>query len=269
MQYHNNDGYQAPWGDQRAAFYGFRFIPATFFDAAIGDEDAQEYAVYLGNYTSRHAAPTDVTLTLDVVRQDATLSVTAQIGLESAGASKIVRVYIVQALDRWPADVAYSRNGFKQAAATEDVALVPGQYQAVQRAFVLDADSLAAPDDVRVIAWAQDLQATYPSQAYQAAVWPPPDCNGNGVPDAQDIAAGVSTDLNHDGIPDECEDLGDLNCDGFVNFNDINPFVTALVSRDTYEVDYPNCVWLHGDCNGDDYVNFNDINPFVMLLVHR
>lgn len=33
----------------------------------------------------------------------------------------------------------------------------------------------------------------------------PPDCNGNGVPDAQDILTGTSRDCDLDGIPDECE----------------------------------------------------------------
>jgi hypothetical protein len=35
----------------------------------------------------------------------------------------------------------------------------------------------------------------------------PPDCNGNGVPDADDIASGHSQDDNGNGIPDECETL--------------------------------------------------------------
>ncbi|HET7433884.1 MAG TPA: hypothetical protein VFN10_04130, partial [Thermoanaerobaculia bacterium] len=33
------------------------------------------------------------------------------------------------------------------------------------------------------------------------------DCNGNGVPDAEDIANGTSLDLNGNGAPDECEAL--------------------------------------------------------------
>lgn len=39
-----------------------------------------------------------------------------------------------------------------------------------------------------------------------------PDCNGNGVPDADDIAAGASQDCNNNGIPDECDSIipGDL-----------------------------------------------------------
>jgi len=59
----------------------------------------------------------------------------------------------------------------------------------------------------------------------------------------------------------------DLNCDGVVNFDDINPFVTALVSQATYEARYPGCPWLNADTNGDGSVDFDDINPFVRCLV--
>jgi hypothetical protein len=60
---------------------------------------------------------------------------------------------------------------------------------------------------------------------------------------------------------------GDLNCDGRVDFSDINPFVMALVSRADYEAAYPACAWLNGDINGDGAVDFDDINPFVACLV--
>jgi hypothetical protein len=61
--------------------------------------------------------------------------------------------------------------------------------------------------------------------------------------------------------------VGDLNCDGAVDFDDISPFVTALVSQSTYETRYPACRWLNGDIDGDGDVNFDDINPFVKCLV--
>jgi hypothetical protein len=94
------------------------------------------------------------------------------------------------------------------------------------------------------------------------------DCNNNLVPDECDIAGGTSEDANHSGIPDECEILrADMNCDGAVNFDDINPFVTALISRAGYEARYPTCLWLNGDINDDDSVDFDDINPFVACLV--
>ncbi|MEW6253069.1 MAG: FG-GAP-like repeat-containing protein [Planctomycetota bacterium] len=59
---------------------------------------------------------------------------------------------------------------------------------------------------------------------------------------------------------------GDLNCDGRVDFDDINPFVLALSDPQAYQAAYPGCNILNGDCNGDGQVNFDDINPFVALL---
>jgi len=52
---------------------------------------------------------------------------------------------------------------------------------------------------------------------------------------------------------------GDCNCDGVVDFGDINPFVAGLSGGTPCSV--ANC-----DVNGDGTVNFGDINPFVALL---
>lgn len=95
-----------------------------------------------------------------------------------------------------------------------------------------------------------------------------PDCNGNGVPDDLDILNGTSEDLNGDGLPDECTPLmGDLNCDGTVDFADINPFVLRLSNPTAYLAEYPICPDANGDISGDGTVDFGDINPFVALLV--
>ncbi len=59
---------------------------------------------------------------------------------------------------------------------------------------------------------------------------------------------------------------GDLNCDGVIDFGDINPFVLALSDPSNYELTYPGCNVLHGDCNNDGQVDFGDINAFVALL---
>ena len=59
---------------------------------------------------------------------------------------------------------------------------------------------------------------------------------------------------------------GDLNCDGVVNFGDINPFVLALSGQAAYVAQFPTCYWYNADCNSDGQVNFADINPFVALL---
>jgi len=61
---------------------------------------------------------------------------------------------------------------------------------------------------------------------------------------------------------------GDLNCDGQVNFGDINPFVLALTNPAGYAAQFPNCDIMLGDINGDGLVNFGDINPFVRLLTN-
>ncbi len=59
---------------------------------------------------------------------------------------------------------------------------------------------------------------------------------------------------------------GDLNCDGVIDFEDINPFVLALSDPVGYQAAYPNCDIHNGDCDHDGDVDFDDINAFVALL---
>ena len=59
---------------------------------------------------------------------------------------------------------------------------------------------------------------------------------------------------------------GDMNCDGAVDFADINPFVLALGGQTGYEARYAECRWLNADFNDDGSANFADINPFVAAL---
>ena len=59
---------------------------------------------------------------------------------------------------------------------------------------------------------------------------------------------------------------GDLNCDGAVDFDDIDPFVLALSGEEAYLATYPDCRWLNADCNDDDAVDFDDIDAFVAVL---
>ena len=61
--------------------------------------------------------------------------------------------------------------------------------------------------------------------------------------------------------------VGDLNCDGSVDFGDINPFVLTLADPALYNTTYPDCDINLADINGDGSVDFGDINPFVALLV--
>lgn len=55
---------------------------------------------------------------------------------------------------------------------------------------------------------------------------------------------------------------GDMNCDGVVNYDDIDRFVEAM----GYEggVGWPyDCPWLNGDFTDDGVVGYDDIDPFV------
>jgi hypothetical protein len=60
--------------------------------------------------------------------------------------------------------------------------------------------------------------------------------------------------------------IGDMNCDGEIDFNDINPFVLALSVPASYTEAYPDCELMNGDINEDGELTFADINPFVLLL---
>ncbi len=59
---------------------------------------------------------------------------------------------------------------------------------------------------------------------------------------------------------------GDLNCDGVVDFFDIDPLVAAFAGATSYDASFPDCRWLNGDCDADGDVDFFDIDPFVALL---
>ncbi len=60
---------------------------------------------------------------------------------------------------------------------------------------------------------------------------------------------------------------GDMNCDGVVNFNDIDGFVVALVGEAAYEAAYPNCAHIQADTSQDMSVDFGDIDSFIAALI--
>ncbi len=61
--------------------------------------------------------------------------------------------------------------------------------------------------------------------------------------------------------------IGDMNCDGVVNFFDIDAFVLAVTDPAAYAAAYPDCDIMLADCNGDGTVNFFDIDCFVEIIV--
>ena len=54
---------------------------------------------------------------------------------------------------------------------------------------------------------------------------------------------------------------GDLNCDGLIDFGDINPFVLALTNPAGYAAAYPGCPLANRDINGDGVVRFRRHQP--------
>ena len=100
------------------------------------------------------------------------------------------------------------------------------------------------------------------------------DCNANGTLDDCDILSGPSEDENNNGVPDECEAppvcRGDSNCDGGVNWRDIDFFVAAMTSeaawRNVFLPVAPGCPYDNNDVSGDGSVNWRDIDPLVALM---
>ncbi len=61
--------------------------------------------------------------------------------------------------------------------------------------------------------------------------------------------------------------VADLNCDGLLDFFDLDPFVLAITDPAGYVSAYPGCDLMLADCNGDGVVDFFDIDAFVELVV--
>jgi hypothetical protein len=63
--------------------------------------------------------------------------------------------------------------------------------------------------------------------------------------------------------------VGDLNCDGTINFGDINPFVLHLSNFAAWQSAFAGCNPQNGDINCDGTYgqgSFGDINPFVAVM---
>jgi len=342
LQIHLGDGYATTWGNQRDTFYNVTGTPTAWFDGITSVVGAGSYAqalsAYTAKYNSRRAVATNVNITMTGVQQSgSTFVIRAHVCVEP-GLTRNLRLYTAAVLDHYPASPTYSRWCFRQAASVENVTLAAGQCYLLTRTITFDSTSWGQPANIRVVVWAQTQASSGPAEIYNSAtlVWPfGPDCNLNGIPDAQetdcnnndvpddcdiaggfsedcnangipdecdiaggtpdcnangipdscdiaggmpdcndnnipdscDIASGFSQDANGNGIPDECELLvGDLNCDGTVDFGDINPFILALSNPGIYATTYPLCDIMSGDINGDSAVDFQDINPFINLL---
>jgi hypothetical protein len=78
---------------------------------------------------------------------------------------------------------------------------------------------------------------------------------------------GMSGSITVEDVPPPCPGLrGDANCDGAVNFFDIDPFLVALFDEAAYRQTYclGNICAADTDCS--ETMNFFDIDPFLACL---
>ncbi|MCH7720510.1 MAG: hypothetical protein IH988_05900 [Planctomycetes bacterium] len=94
-----------------------------------------------------------------------------------------------------------------------------------------------------------DVDLTDYSSFLLAYFGPFDDCNNNGVLDLTDIITAASPDDNANGIPDECETVGDLDGDGVVGILDL----LILLS------DWGPCKGCPADLDGDGNVGILDL----------
>ncbi len=175
MQIHIGDSYATSWGNSRKAFYGVTGTPTTWFDGVVQRVGGTSGMTYVPQYGPRAAIPTDVTISVGAAQVDgATYSVTATVCIEAGGTGKTMRIHIAQVLDYFPTSPTYSRNCFKQAGTHEDITLSPGECAQVTRTMTFDSDSMANPDNIQLIAWAQVPNASAPAEIHQAGIlnWP-------------------------------------------------------------------------------------------------
>jgi hypothetical protein len=257
VQIHREDAFAIPWGTSRHAYYGGGTYPTIWFDGALRAWDLLALQVlvwydhFLALYEMRRNTPTDVALDVGgELLGDTTYRITVRVRLDPNGTAKTVRVYVLHALDHYPSssDNRY-RNCVRPPAPPDyvDVTLEPDDVvDALVWDCSFDATSMTRANDIRILAWAQQPAAS--GAEGQGGIW---------------NARMVSWPLSP--LPPRYE-LGDLNCDGLVSFDDVNAFVMALSDPAGYPNQYPNCDLLNGDCDRDGDVDFDDIDPFVALL---
>ena len=86
------------------------------------------------------------------------------------------------------------------------------------------------------------------------------DCNGNGVDDSIDIYLRDESDLNANGVPDQCENIGcdaDVNQDGVVDGLDLGILLQEWGSTEQNDE-----LSLRADLNQDGEVNGTDVGVF-------
>ena len=101
---------------------------------------------------------------------------------------------------------------------------------------------------VAIGAVADDTNGIQTGAAYVYRFRPFVDCNENGYSDDYEVIQGISTDANQDGIPDDCNCLGDLDGNSLINGADLTLLLTSWGTSDPI-----------ADVTGDGQVDARDL----------
>jgi thiol-disulfide isomerase/thioredoxin len=172
FQVHGSDDYTCSWGNSRLSFYGVSGFPTVYLDGWWSQVGS--YGSISGNASNISNGmnaclnrPTDVVIS--AVGQEITGSqykITWDVGVEAGGTAKSVRFYAVQALDVWPASGSHYFNCVIQHQNETVLSLTPGSTQTIEQTFNLSGTSLSNKDNVKYIAWAQDVVGSGPAQIH-------------------------------------------------------------------------------------------------------
>jgi hypothetical protein len=175
VEYHVFDDTATSWGNARLNFYGSLYNGVPFF-VYNGKYDAWPISNYDDALLAELDIPTDVTIHMFGVPGIGVdeYDFVAEVCIEPGGIGKTMVFQMVQVLDKFPTHHTYSRNGFRQAASEETLTIAAGACQTVNRSFTFDSTSMATPEDILVIAWAQANGTSGPADVHQAAIshWP-------------------------------------------------------------------------------------------------
>lgn len=165
---HDGDGYEVPWGTARDAFYGAAWTP---FSCQDGLEDTWPINTYESKFLARQAIPTDVTIDLEVFGAGDLWDVNATVCVEPGGAGKTMDVFMAQVVDHY-GPVNFDRNMVQDGSSGVEITLAADECTVVTESFVLNSVSVASPDTVKFMVWAQDPNLVYnPQVQYINGTW--------------------------------------------------------------------------------------------------
>ncbi|MBU0616802.1 MAG: hypothetical protein KKI02_03720 [Planctomycetes bacterium] len=223
VQFHVGDAYQTPFGNERAAFYNIWSDGVPWF-AYDGLFDAWPISAYETNLRNRMRVATPVTMDVSVTELTGNWHrIKINVCLEETAAAHDLRLYAVVVEDHYPSYPSYSRNTYRATTPTVDITLQPGECYEDTRD--VEMDSSWDPDELKVIAWAQEPLNQYPAEVHQAAkaIGPfeplPGDLDGDCDVDLSDLSQLLA---NYGTTGGATYEDGDLDGDGDVDLSDLS-----------------------------------------------